>query len=357
MAKGLFTQGMCVLLRRPMRLDEIQERLRSFEMVARQESDDEESPETLVYSFRPEVGGHLLVTPTSTPWPDDLGDPDESPERFVAWSLGQFGPLAFPGGLERAATQSWGWEDAQDTVDEHTAHVRLLISYVLGSEEDDDDLPLVPDDYDSMSELNTLTRAVTALLEAPEAICYFNPGGEVLRDANRLREGLNHAWCHELPPLDMWTNVRIFTENEDWVIMDTVGNGQFDLPDMEVVYRREVYPPGEVENFLRHATLYLLAGDEDVCTGDTADGPGNITWSAIECGQSLSHPPRPTIRWIPDDNHSPPANLLDPGDEDPSDDDFDEFESETEGFLDDHDLPGGTTEDSLEDHDDDETSF
>ena len=352
MAKGLFTQGMCVLLRKPMPLEEIQERLEAFELVAHQESDDEESPETLVYAFRPEVGGHLLVTPTLAPWPDDMGDPDESPERFVAWSLGQFGPLAFPGGLERAASQSWGWDDAEDFVNEHVAYVRLLISYVIGGDEEDDDedLPMVPDDYDSMSELTLLTRAVTAILESPEAICYFNPGGEVLRDANRLREGLNHAWSHELPPLDMWTNVRIFSEDDDWVIMDTVGNGQFDLPDMEVVCRREKYPPGEVENFLRHATLYLLAGDEDVCTGDTADGPGDITWAAIECAQSLSDPPRPTVRWIPNDDDPPPANLLDPGDEEPSDEDFDEFDSDCgqEGFLDDHDLPGGTIDDDEE---------
>ncbi|TWT92275.1 DUF4261 domain-containing protein [Neorhodopirellula pilleata] len=359
MAKGLFTQGMSVLLRRPMPLDEIHERLKSFELVARQESDDGDAPETLVYAFRPEVGGHLLVTPTSIPWPDDMGDPDESPERFVAWSLGQFGPLAFPGGLERAASQSWGWEGAQTAVEEHTAHIRLLISYVLGADdEDDDDLPLVPDDYDSMSELDTLTRAVAALLESPDALCYFNPGGEVLRDATLLRQGLNHAWCHELPPLDMWTNVRIFSEDEKWVVMDTVGNGQFDLPDMEAVCRREVYPPGEVENFLRHATLYLLAGDEDVCTGDTADGPGEILWSAIECAQSLSDPPRPTIRWIPGDNHPPPEHLLDPGDEELDDDLLDDDEHDDEDFLDDHHVQGDSepeySDDFLDDYDEDD---
>ncbi|MEO9595220.1 MAG: hypothetical protein ABJG45_26980, partial [Rhodopirellula bahusiensis] len=98
MAKGLFTQGMCVLLRRPLEMDEIQSRLSQFQLAGRQESlEDEDSPETLIFDFRPEVGGHLLVTPASIPWPDDMGDPDESPERFVAWSLGQFGPLAFPG--------------------------------------------------------------------------------------------------------------------------------------------------------------------------------------------------------------------------------------------------------------------
>ncbi|MCM2370586.1 DUF4261 domain-containing protein [Aporhodopirellula aestuarii] len=355
MAKGLFTQGMCVLLKQPLPLEEIQERLKSFELVARQEADDEDAPETLVYAFRPEVGGHLLVTPTSSPWPDDMGDPDESPERFVAWSLGQFGPLAFPGGLDRATSQSWGWDGAPDIVSQHTAHVRLLISYVLGSDEDDDeDLPMVPEDYDAIAELQTLTRAVTALLESPHALCYFNPGGEILRDATLLRQGLNHAWCYELPPLDMWTNVRIFAEEDGWVVMDTVGNGQFDLPDMEAVCRRDIYQPGDIENFLRHATLYLLAGDEDVCTGDTADGPGDISWSAIECGTSLSDPPRPTIRWFPEDPHEPPEHLLDPGDEE-MDDELDELlddDDDEESFLDDHEVRGSTFEDHLDDLDD-----
>ncbi|TWT74072.1 DUF4261 domain-containing protein [Allorhodopirellula solitaria] len=360
MAKGLFTQGMCVLLKRPLSSEEIQRRLQSFQLAARQESDDAEAPETLVYEFRPQTEGHLLVTPADAPWPDDMGDPDESPERFVAWSLGQYGPLAFPGGLQRAAAQSWGWEGAAEAVQEHTAHVRLLISYILGTEEgeddDEDDLPLVPHDYDAMAELQALTRAVTALLESPEALCYFNPGGEILRDADLLRQGLNHAWSHELPPLDMWTNVRIFTEDDGWVVMDTVGNGQFDLPDMEAVCRGDAYKPGDIESFLRHATLYLLAGDEDVCTGDTADGPGDLSWSAIECGTSLSDPPRPTIRWIPNDSVSPPEHLLDPGDDD-LDEDFDELlddDDDGESFLEDHEVRGGSIDDLSDDWEDGE---
>lgn len=353
MAKGLFTQGMCILLKQPLPIEEVQQRLNLFQLVARQESDDVESPETLVYEFRPDRGGHLLVTPSLARWPDDMGDPDESPERFVAWSLGQYGPLAFPGGLQRAAAQSWGWDGAADAVAEHTTHIRLLISYVLGSDEDDDDdLPLMPDDYDCIAELQTLTRAATALLESPAALCYFNPGGEILRDATLLRQGLNHAWSHELPPLDMWTNVRIFTEDEGWLVMDTVGNGQFDLPDMEAVCRTDTYKPGDIENFLRHATLYLLAGDEDVCSGDTADGPGDISWSAMECGTSLSDPPRPTIRWFPKDDSTAPAHLLDPGDDETDDDLEDFWDDDGEDFLEDHEVRGGPIEDFLDDWED-----
>lgn len=339
MAKGLFTQGMCVLLREPITSDQLSECLKEFALVGRHESiDDDDAPETLVMSYRPEVSGHLLITPSTGLWPDDMGDPDESPERFVAWSLGQFGPLAFPGCLKRASEQSWGWEEGTDAIGQHGAHIRFLISYVLGAEDDDDDeeVPLIPDDYDPMDEMKFLTKAVTAVLELPQAICYFNPGGEVLRDESGLRQGLNYAWNHDLPPLDMWTNVRLFRATETWSLMDTVGNGQLDFPDLEAVYDSDRYEPSDVERFLRNASLYLLNKDEHIEEGDTADGPGEVTWTAMECEDALSDPPRSTIRWIPDDGSDPPDELLVRG-EDISDlDEMDDIDfSNEEDELDD----------------------
>jgi hypothetical protein len=339
MAKGLFTQGMCVLLREPVSISDIQRHLSGFDFVGRHESmDDDDAPQTLVYNYRPEANGHLLVTPAACRWPDDMGDPDESPERFVAWSLGQFGPLAFPGCLQRAGEQCWGWEEGGEEIEHHRAHLRLLISYVLGVEEsgeEDDDLPLVPEDYDPLDEMKFLTRAVAAVLEMPDALCYFNPGGEVLRDDGGLRRGLNYAWSHELPPLDMWTNVRLFRATEKWSLMDTVGNGQFDLPDLEAVYHTESFEPSEIEGFLRSASLYLLQGNEEVEDGDTADGPGQINWQAMECADALSDPPRATIRWIPQDGSEPPEELLERGeviefdegilDEEDGEDEFDDL--------------------------------
>ena len=341
MAKGLYTQGMCVLLRKPVATAEIQERLSGFDLVGEDESmEDDTASVTLVYDFRPEVNGHLLVTPATGPWPDEMGDPDESPERFIAWSLGQFGPLAYPGCLQRAGEQSWGWEQGTQQIQDHHAHVRLLISYVLGVEEgEDEEVPLLPEDYEPLEELTFLTRAVAAVLEMPEAICYFNPGGEVLRDASGLRRGLNHAWNHDLPPLDMWTNVRLFRANDQWSLMDTVGNGQLDLPDLEAIFETERYEASEVEGFLRSASLYLLQGDEEVEESDTADGPGDTLWMAMQCIDALSDPPRPTIRWIPQDDSHPPEELLERGSvPELSEDDWVEEDDEDDPFDDSHDL-------------------
>ena len=344
MAKGLFTQGMCVLLRDPVSIEQLEQRLSQFEIVGRHESiEDDDAPETLVLSYRPEVGGHLLVTPSTALWPDDMGDPEETPERFVAWSLGQFGPLAFPGCLRRAGEQSWGWEEGTEAIKGHRAHVRFLISYVLGvddpEQEQDEDIPLVPEDYDPLDELRFVTRAVSAVLEMPEAICYFNPGGEVLRNESGLRQGLNYAWNHDLPPLDMWTNVRLFRATDSWSLMDTVGNGQFDLPDIEAIYDAERFEPSEVERFLRFASLYLLDGDDQVDEGDTADGPGEVSWVAMQCDEALSDPPRPTIRWVPQDGSEPPAELLERGEIEEDDvDDYDElFDESSYDELDDPD--------------------
>ncbi|MEO1616376.1 MAG: DUF4261 domain-containing protein [Planctomycetota bacterium] len=318
MAKGLFTQGVCVLLRAPVALTDLQEKLAQFQLVGVQESAvDDASPETLVFDFRPDVGGHLLVTPSRERWPDEMGDPESSPDVFVAWSLGQFAPLAFPGCLLRATEHALDWDEGAAEIQTHTAHVRLLISYVLGSDEsseeeqaDADEVILIPDDYDPLGELAFLTKAVSALLELPEAICYFNPGGEVLRDQHGLRQGLNYAWNYELPPLDMWTNTRLFRGEDPWMLMDTVGMGQLDFPDMEAVYDTNRYEPADVDRFLRDASLYLIQADEQFSEGDSADGPGDLSWTVMECSESLSDPPRETIRWFPDDGSDPPESFL-----------------------------------------------
>ena len=349
MAKGLFTQGMCVLLRSPVSAEAVIDALDGFTLVGRHENDgDEDVSVTLVFDYRPEVNGHLLVTLSGATWPDELGDPDEIPERFIAWSLGQYGPLAFPGCLQRAGEQSWAWEDAASQVDRHRGHIRFLVSYVIGPHGTDDpvrpdetsdpetksegdgdadidpnDPSLMPADYNPIDELRYTTKAVESVLQLPEALCYFNPAGEVLRDGDGLRRGLNHAWSHELVPIDMWTNVRLFRADETWSLMDTVGNGQFDTPDVEAVFSSKRFEPSEVEGFLRSASLYMLTGDDPVEDGDTADGPGEISWRAIICADGLSDPPRQTVRWIPEDGDDPPERFLDPGDDRSEDDDED----------------------------------
>ena len=58
-------------------------------------------------------------------WPDSMGDPKEDVDLFGAWSMGAFGPLAFPGNLKRAAEQAVAFEGAAAAVSAHRAFVRL----------------------------------------------------------------------------------------------------------------------------------------------------------------------------------------------------------------------------------------
>jgi hypothetical protein len=273
-----------------------------------------------------------------------MGDPDENPERFLSWSLGQYGPLAYSGCLDRAMDQSWGWEDPSEEVPRHQAQVRFLISYVLGleeSSEDDEEVPLIPDGYDAIAELHFLTKAVSAVLELPEAICYFNPGGEVLRDEDSLRQGLNQAWAKELPPLDAWTNIRLFrVADDDWSVMDTVGNEQFDRNDFEVVYPVDRFPVEEIERFLRACSLHQLKNDVPISEGDTAEGIGGVDWVASERSESLSDPPRRTIRWYPKIGKLPPKSVMSVGDKEVDDefDDWDELEPDLPDSIDDDEM-------------------
>ncbi|MCP4945801.1 MAG: hypothetical protein GY924_27960, partial [Planctomycetaceae bacterium] len=57
----------------------------------------------------------------------------------------------------------------------------------------------------------------------------------------------------------------------------------------------------------------------------TAEGPGDMNWMAMECVDALSDPPRPTIRWIPENDDTPPAELMERGSLSANEDDeFDE---------------------------------
>jgi len=309
MPKGLFTQCACILLDRPTSLDEVQTALSGFDVYGRTEATAEESfgGPSLLLDYRKAVNGLVAVDVVNRPWPDDMGDIEDNPTEFGAWAMGQYGPFTYPGGLERATEQSWTWDDAAETQQKHQAFVRVRASYL---HDRGDDAPVVPEDYDAIDELQYVTKVAAALLDLPGALCYFNPGGEVLRDQDGLRESLNFAWANELPPLDSWCNVRLFLINDQWSLMDCVGNSQVDLPDLEACFYSDAYDFGEVDNLLRGLTLYLLEEGEVIEDGDTVDGPGGVMWQTMLVEESLCDPPRSVIRLVPLDDRTPPDEVI-----------------------------------------------
>jgi len=312
--KGRFTAGACVLFERPVSLEQLNAALAGFDVVNTKPDVTEWAlgGPSVTLAFRPNVNGLVVVDTVDRPWPDHMGDPKNETKLFGAWSMGHFGPFAFPGGLKRAAQQSWGWEDGKTAPERHSAFVRILASYVLGPVSGD--APIFPPEYDPLEELNFVTLVALTVAQLPGAVCYFNPNGESLRDAATVENSLQFAEQNELPPLDVWCNVRLFNVGEGWLVMDTVGNGQLglpDLPDLEVcVQGGKNYNLQDVDAFLRNTTLYLLQNGEVIKDGDTLDGPFNVKWRARVRKMSLIDPPRRMLRLFPEDGTQPPAVLM-----------------------------------------------
>ena len=309
MVKGFFTQGIAIMLSEPVSLDAIRKCLAAQYTVVR------ESPNannwvfggpSLTVEFKPEVNGYVLVDITDRPWPDHMGDPRTEPELMGAWSMGYFGPYAYPNGLSRAISQAWHWSAAAAAVSRHTAFVRIKISYVLGA---GDDAAVRPTPYDPVEEMDFITGMGRALLALPEALALFNPNGELLMPADQLDSMQEYNRQNALPGLDAWINVRMFNFDAAWLVMDTVGNWQIDLPDHEAAFPKEQFEASEVANFLRNTSLYLLRNGEVIKDGDTMDGPGGVRWQGCSFGNGVSDPPRRILRWIPYDAQNIPAAL------------------------------------------------
>lgn len=319
MAKGIFTQGVCVLLERPISIEEVTLALSEFEVLGTREESEEWAmggPSALVM-FDEETGGTVTVDTVDHEWPDDMGDPQKEFMVFGAWSMGHFGPFAYPGGLERAAQQCWAWKEGPEVIDRHKAFLRLRTSYVIGKGED---AKCMPEEYDPIAELQFSMKIVQALLSLDGALCYFNPNGEVLLDEDGFRSSLNYGWANELLPLDVWSNVRLFNIDETWALMDTVGNWQLEIPDIEACFVVDDYEVNEVANFLRNASNYLIQSGAIINDGETMDGPGDLRWAAIQFENGICDPPRETLRFVPMDDHDVPKIVQTSGraEEDPS---------------------------------------
>jgi hypothetical protein len=302
MAKGMFTAAACLLTDGRTRIADIRDALESagFEIV--RESFDHESwahsGPSLVVPFRPDVNGYAAVDAVSEPWPDAMGDPKSEVTTFGAWSMGFFGPLTYPGGLERAGQHAWAWSEGRAVASRHRGFVRFRISYVFGA---DDEVKIMPPDYAAIAELDFLNRMVLATIDAPGVLCYFNPNGEVLCDAKYFREVREMARRNEVLPLPLWGNVRFYNLSDEYGFMDTVGNGQFDVRDVEAIFPSARYEPGTVGNYLRNVTQYLIDLDREMKPGDTIDGPGEtgLSWTLELLDDGVVAPPRRVLRLYP----------------------------------------------------------
>lgn len=302
MAKGLFSQSVCLLTDGQATLLEVTSALQrhSFEIVKeiRPLKQWQFGGPAVVVGYRPEVNGCAILDLVNRPWPDTMVHPESDTTTFGAWSMGHFGPWTFPNGLQRARQHAWSWAAGRSIADAHSGFIRIRLRYAVGAAEG---APLLPANYDPVDELNFLSRLVLAAGEAAGVLCYFNPNGEVLRD----HAGFSRVWrdcaADELIPLPLWTNVRLFQLTDQLALMDTVGNSQLDRMDIEAIFASDEYEPSNVDNYLRNVSLYLLHSNPEFETGQTMDGPGatGSSWAIDVLDAGLVNPPRKVLRLYP----------------------------------------------------------
>jgi hypothetical protein len=308
----MFTQCVCVLLERPASLAAMEAALGKFEIRKRNDASGswEFGGPSLIIPYRPQCHGYAIVDTVDRKWPDHMGDAKQETTLFGAWTMGHFGPFTFPGNLQRAAEQSRHWDSGASVPYRHAAFIRIRSSYVVGGGKNS---PVMPEDYKPLPELGFVTRLAFALLALPGALCYFNPNGEMLFDRAGLHKHWDHARTHNLAPLDIWSNVRAFSINPEWTLIDTVGNSQLDFHDVEACFHSESYDGDAVADFVRNVSLYLWNKGDIIKEGNTINGPGGVRWRAGRFEDAISSPPRPVIRFLPIDGRAAPDEVVTAG--------------------------------------------
>lgn len=293
---------MCFLTDDKINIDLVKDSLSShdFSIVKelRDKTDWEFSGPSLVVSYAPKKNGFVSIDIVEQPWPDSMGDIKVDTKIFSAWSMGYFGPFTFPGCLLRARQHSWAWTPGKLIAQNHKGFIRIRISYVFGAK---DNSPILPDDYDCSAELIFLSKMAMVIMDIPGVYCYFNPNGEVLRDSNSFQDSWRFFANHQSLPLPLWSNVRFFKLNDNIAVMDTVGNGQLDVSDIEAVFPLSKYDPGEVDSYLRNVTSYLINFSGELKSNEPIDGPGDsdLTWILELHEKGLVDPPRMVVRLYP----------------------------------------------------------
>jgi hypothetical protein len=302
MARGLFTQGVCLLTDGQAAIEDVKAALQEhgFQIVREAPPADNWAfgGPTLVVAFLPQINGYVAVDVVNQSWPDHMGDPKSDPMTFGAWSMGHFGPFVFPGGLARASQHAWAWESARTVSAGHRGFIRIRTSYAFGAKSD---APILPKDYDPLAEMNFIMRMVVAIFNTRSVICYFNPNGEVLRDRTSFRALWGECNKQNKLPLPLWMNIRFFRLGENLLLMDTVGNEQLQIKDVEAVFSSGACQPAHVDYYLRNVTEYLRDFKGELRTGDSIDGPveSDLSWRMEVLENGLIEPPRRVLRLYP----------------------------------------------------------
>ena len=163
MPRGFFTQSTTVLFSQAPSIDAIEEALAPLgASITRRETEPGwlSGGTELLVPFGESPAGTLHVDVVDQAWPDGMGHPEEAADLFGAWTMGAFGPLAFPNNLARAAQQAVAFPGAKEAVAGHGAFVRLRTSYLVGA---GPDAPIMPEGWSPLAEIDAMLQIVRPL--------------------------------------------------------------------------------------------------------------------------------------------------------------------------------------------------
>ena len=188
MPKGPNTQALAVLLKSPIPVEEIESLLDGRKIVKRMEAGEEgwQGP-SVVVEFRPEVNGHVIVDVVGVQWPDHMGgNPEDGTESLRPPAVhcvvdgDILGRLPFLSGC-RELCSSRGIGRRLPRWWRPTPHsCGFASAYVFGGAPRSCMRPWRPKTAIHLRNLDVLTDMARDVMNHPDALCYFNPSGEVL---------------------------------------------------------------------------------------------------------------------------------------------------------------------------------
>jgi hypothetical protein len=294
----MFLQTAVVLFGRPVSLDSVAAAVAAnFPVARRTERAGGEAywlggEGTLLVASGLGDNGGVAVEIFHRQWPDSMGDPEDDPELFSAWSLRHFGLMTFPYALARAAAQP----SAPSA--EHVAFVKLSLSYAFGA---DDDAPVCPPERELHGELAVLARLAALVSALPGALAWFAPNGEVLMAVEAAQGKLQQQAAGEPVP-ELWISTRVVPAGNH-LLVETVGMGSLGELPMTAFDHQVLLPDLGLEmdlvvRFLREVSGAARLSGSDQVPIDSLLGPGG-RWSP-EPAESDNPPPREVVRWVHD---------------------------------------------------------
>lgn len=302
--KAMFVQGMTVLTSRRPGTEEVSAALASFGQGMHLKSEGKwiGGSETWMVPYRPDVNGKTLVQYHDRLWPDSMGNPKGSEDEkmcFAAWSMGHFGPMAWPGMLAsgKQMAQMLSRQPAVVAADSHTGFFQILTSYAIGAPKT---APIWPKEHSAQHEFDFALKVVEALLRIPGTLAYFNPNGAVLKTPSQLNEEKARIGPGTIP-ITLASEPRVFRlqdqGNQFYVDLCAINQLRDDVPDVAAMFPESV-DLSQVVTLVLNVAAYLIQSGPVIQHNHTIDGPGG-QWRAELTEEPLIAPSRPTLVFRP----------------------------------------------------------